>query len=217
MHESPKWLAAHLGKTEAYWEDLQKSLNAEFAARGVARTPTSAVATKIIESAVEQGYSAPTFEGVIPAYRDEPGKQTYAFPTQFDDFGLRTKSGVSLVDWTDPRITLETRARVDDAVEIKAGPRRRRGASSADQRRGDDADRPRTRADDGAAQIRGPKADDAVARIVRGPKANTTRSRQRQPRRSTAWSSTATGASASARRLSGTTASVVFPPAGSSR
>jgi len=113
MHESPKWLAAHLGKTEAYWEDLQKSLNAEFAARGVARTPTSAVATKIIESAVEQGYSAPTFEGVIPAYRDEPGKQTYAFPTQFDDFGLRTKSGVSLVDWTDPRITLETRARVD--------------------------------------------------------------------------------------------------------
>merc|ERR1712038_137274 len=57
------------------------------------------------------------FAGNVPSYNDnwmeyrteetEEAKQLYSFPTQFNDFGQRTKSGVSLVDWDDKRINLK--------------------------------------------------------------------------------------------------------------
>jgi len=52
----------------------------------------------------------------IPSYQDGLEKQLYIFPTQFDLFGQRTYSGVSLVPWNDKRVHLKTFRKVDELV-----------------------------------------------------------------------------------------------------
>ena len=55
---------------------------------------------------------------LIPSYQDYENcadgnaDQLYQFPTQFNSFGQRTNSGVSIVDWFSDRIDLKTRCQV---------------------------------------------------------------------------------------------------------
>ena len=54
---------------------------------------------------------AHNFAGNIPSLQDnweeDEANQIYIFPTQFNNFGQRTNSRVSLVDWTDRRIEIK--------------------------------------------------------------------------------------------------------------
>merc|ERR1719330_868329 len=47
------------------------------------------------------------YAGNVPSLNEKELKQLYIFPTQFNDFGQRVKSGVSLIDWEDKRIHLK--------------------------------------------------------------------------------------------------------------
>ena len=120
IHESSKWLAKNIGYTEAYWDALKKELNAEFH-----RPDPAAIATSVTDHILTAGeklhFQAPDPTQRIhniSSYKDQDEKQLYQFPTQFNSFGQRTNSGVSLVDWEDPRITLETR-RVVESLKLQ--------------------------------------------------------------------------------------------------
>ena len=64
----------------------------------------------------------------IPSYEDhddnifrgQQDKQLFQFPTQLNEFGQRTNSGVSLIRrWDDPRIALQTLVTVADLVLVE--------------------------------------------------------------------------------------------------
>jgi hypothetical protein len=62
----------------------------------------------------------------IPNQKDDSPKQFYQFPSQFNTFGQRTNSGVSIVDWEDDSLQLETGAghwwKAWSLMEIAARP-----------------------------------------------------------------------------------------------
>jgi hypothetical protein len=121
IHESSAWLSKNIGQSEDFWDkmkiDVGKGLKREspFDTR-------SEDFTKIIEEKAtllkKNPFQAPNeddnFASNIPSLNDKwneypegaEGKQMYIFPTQFNKFGQRTNSGVSLVDWEDKRIDL---------------------------------------------------------------------------------------------------------------
>eukprot|EP00978_Attheya_sp_CCMP212_P033576 scaffold136154_cov57-Attheya_sp.AAC.2 len=118
IHESSKWLAKHLGKNESYWDCLKKELNKRFE-RGPPSKVETDVTSHIINAGKCQKFDAPNPELAdpffnIPSQNDDTEKQLFLFPTQFNQFGQRTNSGVSIVNWNDPRLCLETLTEVKD-------------------------------------------------------------------------------------------------------
>lgn len=121
IHESSSWLAKNLGHDESYWDELKVELNAKFQRPDPSINETP-VTQHILEAGEAVGFEAPNpnhrIEN-IPSYQDyqsycdRQAKQLYQFPTQFNPFGQRTHSGVSIVDWDDPRLELKTRCQVE--------------------------------------------------------------------------------------------------------
>ncbi|MGK7878003.1 MAG: GMC family oxidoreductase N-terminal domain-containing protein [Xenococcaceae cyanobacterium] len=112
IHESSQWLATHIGKTEAYWDDLKAELNEKFARKDPGKDP-SPVTEHVLQAAQDVGFQRSTDEiHSIPNFREGDANLLHLFPTQFNQFGQRTHSGVSLVDWFDKRVELKTRCRV---------------------------------------------------------------------------------------------------------
>ncbi len=121
IHESSSWLAQNLGHDESYWNQLKAELNAKFQRPDptIRETP---VTQHILQAGVAVGFAAPNpnhrIENIpnyqdYQNYSDNHAKQLYQFPTQFNSFGQRTNSGVSIVDWDDPRLELKTRCQVE--------------------------------------------------------------------------------------------------------
>jgi hypothetical protein len=108
IHESSEWLTKQVGHDTAYWNECKCELNASFDRTDPFeegyQTP---FAEYIIDNNAKAGYAPPTKEHMIknipsltePPFGDKDSKQVYIFPTQFDQFGQRTHSGVSLVKW----------------------------------------------------------------------------------------------------------------------
>jgi len=121
IHESSKWLAKNLGHDEKYWDKLKKELNEKFERPDPFDSETP-FCQYIQEKAVEEGHymrADPNhLTGNIPSYQDGDGgaKQLYIFPTQFNEHGQRTNSGVSLVDWRDPRLYLKVNREVKELI-----------------------------------------------------------------------------------------------------
>ena len=115
MHESSKWLSDQLGHDEAYWDRLKAELNVKFQRTDPALHETP-MTKRILAACQEFGYKKPdphhSIES-IPSFEDVPNRQLYRFPTQFNSSGQRTNSGVSLVDWDDPRIHLKVRTQAE--------------------------------------------------------------------------------------------------------
>ena len=112
IHESSDWLADHLGYTADYWTALKHQLNPKF------KRPTPADQPSPITRHILQVAQAVGFEisqdaiANIPNHSEAKGNWLHLFTTQFNPFGQRTHSGVSLVDWSDPRLELKTQYRV---------------------------------------------------------------------------------------------------------
>ncbi|MBD2667033.1 GMC family oxidoreductase N-terminal domain-containing protein [Richelia sinica] len=112
IHESSEWLAQNIGRDKAYWDSLKAELNQKF----LRENPTknlSPVTKTVIKAAEEEGFhiSTDTIEN-IPNYREGNTNWLHIFPTQFNFFGQRTNSGVSLVNWFDQSVEIKTRCRV---------------------------------------------------------------------------------------------------------
>jgi GMC oxidoreductase len=123
IHEANSWLAKHLGRNEKYWRDLKAKLNKRFHRPDPTKDQTD-ITTHILEKGEELGFAAPESSRdyhYIPNHDDAREKQLYQFPTQFNTFGQRTNSGVSIVEWADPRLRLETLVEVQD-LEFAASP-----------------------------------------------------------------------------------------------
>mmetsp|Transcript_21772 Transcript_21772/g.32271 ORF Transcript_21772/g.32271 Transcript_21772/m.32271 type:complete len:587 (-) Transcript_21772:125-1885(-) len=130
IHESSKWLADQMGYNVKYWDELKKELNAKFKRPDLFTSTQTAFSSYIQtkannpEDETVSPYALPKREQLIeniPSLRDDvesyptkEAKQLYAFPTQFNAFGQRTNSGVSLVDWE--KVTLMCRREVTQLV-----------------------------------------------------------------------------------------------------
>jgi len=114
IHESSNWLAEHVGKDSQYWDGLKYELNKKLNRPDPFKIQTcfaEFIQCKAIHSDDDSQvpYAGPKPEHMIqniPSLQDnfkdypsKEAKQLYIFPTQFDAFGARTGSGVSIVDW----------------------------------------------------------------------------------------------------------------------
>ncbi|HAC65738.1 MAG TPA: choline dehydrogenase [Cyanothece sp. UBA12306] len=113
IHESSQWLSQHIGHSISYWDQLKNDLNQKFF-RPNPLINLSPVTQHILDLAIKFGFklSNDNIEN-IPNYHEGNNLLLHPFPTQFNRFGQRTNSGVSLVDWSDSRITLKTQYRVE--------------------------------------------------------------------------------------------------------
>ncbi|MDZ8051296.1 MAG: GMC oxidoreductase [Aulosira sp. ZfuVER01] len=117
IHESSEWLSKHIGKTVSYWDELKAELDSKFRSLDlpVERSP---ITKHVLQVAQNAGFRCSTEVcdtdeiRKVPNYREGNAKLLHIFPTQFDQFGQRTSSGVSLVDWFDPRVELKIRCKV---------------------------------------------------------------------------------------------------------
>ncbi|GKY97968.1 hypothetical protein MPSEU_000754900 [Mayamaea pseudoterrestris] len=116
IHESSKWLARMLGHSEQYWDDLKHDLNQRFRRSDPTQRETP-ITNHIVKNVAAEGFTIDQdMIANIPSYQEDVDNQLIQFPTQFDMFGQRTNSGVSLVNWEDSRIELRTRVSVDELV-----------------------------------------------------------------------------------------------------
>ena len=103
IHESSDWLAKQAGRDEAYWDLCKKELNEKFKRPDPLKEGYQTLfANFIADNAQKAGYSPPSRQDMIeniPSVRNSESKKLYFFPSQFDRFGCRTNSGVSLVNW----------------------------------------------------------------------------------------------------------------------
>ncbi|HLO85749.1 MAG TPA: GMC oxidoreductase [Nostocaceae cyanobacterium] len=112
IHESSEWLAQHIGRDSQYWDDLKAELNQKFARENPLQN-LSPVTKHVLQAAQDVGFqiSSDAIQN-IPNYREGNADWLHIFPTQFNSFGQRTNSGVSIVNWFDNCVELKTRCRV---------------------------------------------------------------------------------------------------------
>ena len=113
IHESSEWLATHIGHRADYWDDLKAELNERFA-RPDPASDLSPIAQHVLKVAESVGFKR-CQDAIhnIPNHPEGDADLLHLFPTLFNQFGQRTHSGVSLVDWFDKRVKLKTRCRVE--------------------------------------------------------------------------------------------------------
>jgi len=112
MYESSAWLTEHLGKNETYWDQMKAQFSEKLKLDDPFDLPERfAKVIKNNAKKIENPYELPNksdnYAGHVPSLNEKVEKQLYIFPTQFNDFGQRVKSGVSLIDWYDDRIDLK--------------------------------------------------------------------------------------------------------------
>lgn len=120
IYESSQWLAERFGHGPAYWEQLQRDLAAAFHLLDPSLQLT-AVANHVRSQLIDHGFRPNDARaGVIPVFQEGAGQRFHLFPTQFDEFGQRVHSGVSLLSWSDnPQIDLLSEHRVT-ALHLEA-------------------------------------------------------------------------------------------------
>jgi GMC oxidoreductase len=113
IFESSDWLSKNLGHDQAYWDAIKKEFAESFQLRDPNINLTD-VAVHVKEKLEDLGFAVnKETQGYIPVYADGKNRQIHIFPTQFDEFGQRTHSGVYLLDWYDnERLDFMTRQRV---------------------------------------------------------------------------------------------------------
>lgn len=117
IHESSNWLTQHIGQTVIYWDALKAELNKKFKSPDIP-LDQSEITKHVLNKGQEAGFRCNTQLGdtdenrKVPNYPEGDDNLLHIFPTQFDQFGQRTHSGVSLVNWFDKRVKLKTRCKV---------------------------------------------------------------------------------------------------------
>ena len=113
IFESSDWLTKNLGHDRAYWDGMKEELAKAFK-RSDPKTNLTDVAKYVQENLEAFGFSVnEENQGHIPVYAEGKDQQIHIFPTQFNEFGQRTHSGVSLLNWYDnERLDFMTQQRV---------------------------------------------------------------------------------------------------------
>ena len=113
IFESSDWLTKNLGHDPTYWDAMKEEL-AEAFQRQNPKINLTDVAKHVQEKLVAHGFSVnEENQGCIPVYPEGKNKQIHIFPTQFNEFGQRTHSGVSLLKWYEnERLDFMTQQRV---------------------------------------------------------------------------------------------------------
>ena len=113
IFESSEWLVENFGYDAAYWDNLKQQLSHKFH-REDPKPHLTPVAQHVKSSLESLDFHVNEQEaGYVPVYQDGIDKQIHIFPTQFNEFGQRTNSGVSLLDWShNPRLDYVTQCRV---------------------------------------------------------------------------------------------------------
>jgi hypothetical protein len=119
IDESSAWLAKPFGHSEAYWDGRKRELAEAFHLLDP-NSQLTAVARHMRETLLTHGYQPnPSHAGLIPEYQDGKGDLLHLFPTQFDEFGQRVHSGVSLLSWSDnAQLDLLTEHRVTALIRL---------------------------------------------------------------------------------------------------
>ena len=120
IYESSAWLSQNFGHSEDYWNARKQELADAFQLLDP-HTNLTPVARHVQEKLLDHGYVPNTTNaGYIPEYQEGVGDLLHVFPTQFDEFGQRVHSGVSLLSWTsNPQIDLIIEHRVI-ALQLEA-------------------------------------------------------------------------------------------------
>lgn len=132
VHESSKWLMEQMGHDIEYWDGLKAEINGKLKLSDPLTTQTK-FAKFIQNKAMQEGdttfgeprkddltFNVPSLDDDFQKYKSKEAKQLYVFPTQFNKFGQRTNSGVSIVDWNRVSLRCETEVtglhldRIDD-------------------------------------------------------------------------------------------------------
>lgn len=113
IFESSAWLVQHFGHDQGYWDTQKEKLAISFQ-RSDPKQGLTKVATHIQTALERRGFVInDKTAGNIPIYSDTQSNQIHIFPTQFNEFGQRTASGVSLLDWhTNDHLDFMSRHRV---------------------------------------------------------------------------------------------------------
>lgn len=134
IHESNSWLTENIGRSTQYWDDTKESLNRMFH-RKDSRKSRSPLTCSLLEVLKNGGFHPSTdFSENIPNLSlSNTGRGVFhEFPTQFNVFGQRTNSGVSLIDWTSDHLEIKTHHRVSELLfqEDSNGKKRCIGAKA---------------------------------------------------------------------------------------
>lgn len=113
IFESSAWLEQHLGHDQTYWDDRKIELAKAFHRHDPQQNLTK-VAIHVRTALAKHRFTVnEETASNIPVYPDGKSCQIHIFPTQFNEFGQRTASGVSLLDWYEnDRLDFMTRHRV---------------------------------------------------------------------------------------------------------
>lgn len=99
IFESSAWLVQHFGHDQGYWDTQKEKLAVSFQ-RSDPKQSLTPVAIHVRTALERRGFVVnEKTEGNIPVYSDTQSNQIHIFPTQFNEFGQRIASGVSLLDW----------------------------------------------------------------------------------------------------------------------
>lgn len=121
IHESSEWLSKHVGKTIDYWDQLKVELDKKFKSPDLP-LDQSPVTKHVLRKAQQVGFQSSISQSdidgnrTVPSYPEGNANLLHVFPTQFDQFGQRTYSGVSFVDWFNQCVELRTRCRAVQLV-----------------------------------------------------------------------------------------------------
>lgn len=120
IHESSDWLSKHIGRSADYWTNAKTDFSCKlkrpdpFEKKKDFTNFITSKATSQKDDPFLEPNEADNFAGNIPSLNEGVEKQLYIFPTQFDQFGMRTNSGASLIDWhRDERIEIKCHNKVE--------------------------------------------------------------------------------------------------------
>ena len=111
LHESTTWLIKQFGYDEAYWDQLKKELNTKFNCTAQNKSPVTKHVINVFE--MSQFKSNGLDIEHISSNDDTLNKQLIPINTQFDIFGNRAHSGVSILNWDHPCLHLEVNCSVE--------------------------------------------------------------------------------------------------------
>ncbi|MEX1323373.1 MAG: GMC family oxidoreductase N-terminal domain-containing protein [Synechococcaceae cyanobacterium] len=97
IFESPEWLHENIGRDPAYWRRCMQELVEALQPREPVLTDLAHYVCGKLQKA---GYSLNRDRvGAVPVLPEDHQSLIHPFPTQFDPFGQRVHSGVSMLEW----------------------------------------------------------------------------------------------------------------------
>ena len=132
IQESTAWYVKHFGRDEDYWNRIKGELETRLSPCDPVENSTPMVQC-VLNRLCDAGFDIHDSQHRITSFQEPESSErgiAYRFAKTCDQSGARTSSGVFIVNWSDPRITLKTNCEVRalrfeiDAAEPESSKRR---------------------------------------------------------------------------------------------